>query len=163
MEKDVEIVRAGTPGENWTAVSNGVIDAGWHVSPGVYNLVSKGEARILITASNYIKDYTQSSVAAMEEVIEKNPDMIRNLLKARAKAIKFISENPEKTMSIWAEELKLPIEIIRLAYKDLPKGVYEVGVPKAESLMGSMREAIGAGGMKEPLDLKKATDFRFLP
>jgi NitT/TauT family transport system substrate-binding protein len=163
MEKDVEIVRAGTPGENWTAVNNGVIDAGWHVSPGVYNLISKGEARIIITASNYIKDYTQSSVAAMEPVIEKNQEMIRNLLRARAKAVKFISDSPDKTMAVWSEELKLPIEIIRLAYKDLPKGVYEVGAPKTESLMGSMREAIGAGGMKEPLDLKKVTDFRFIP
>jgi NitT/TauT family transport system substrate-binding protein len=163
MEKDVEIVRAGTPGENWTAVNNGVIDVGWHVSPGVYNLVSKGEARILITASNYIKDYQQTVVAAMDDVIGKHPDMIRNVLRAKAKAVKFIQENPEKTISIWTEELKLPVEILRLAYKDLPKGVYDVGAPKTESLQGAMREAIGAGGMKEPLDLKKVTDFRFLP
>lgn len=163
MEKDVEIVRAGTPGENWTAVSNGVIDAGWHVSPGVYNLVSKGDARIVVTASNYIKDYTQSSAAAMQDVIDKNPDLIKNLLSARAKAIKFIQENPERTIAIWTEELKLPVDIIRLAYKDLPKGVYDVAAPKTESLEGAMREAIGAGGMKEPLDLKRVTDFRFLP
>lgn len=163
LEKDVEIVRAGTPGENWTAVNNGVIGAGWHVSPGVYNIVAKKEARILFRASDYIKDYAQSSVAAMDDVTGKNPDMVRNLLIARAKAVKFIWDNPEKTQAIWAEELKLPLDVIRLAYRDLPKTIYEVGAPKAEALQGSMREAIGAGAMKEPLDLKRVTDFRFLP
>ena len=99
----------------------------------------------------------------MEGVIKRDPDMIRNFLKARAKAIKFFWDNPEKTISIWAEELKLPVEVIQLAYKDIPRDFFETGAPKTENLMGSMDEAIGAGAMKEPLDLKKVLDLRFLP
>ena len=163
LEKDVQIVRAGTPGENWTAVNNGVVDAGWNVSPGVFNLILKGEARIVINGSDYIKNYVQSSVAAMEDVIEKNQEMIRNVLRARAKAVKFIWDNPQRTAAMWAEELNLPVEVTRLAYQSLPKTAFVVAAPRTEDLQGSMREAIGAGGMKEPLDLKKVTDFRFLP
>lgn len=162
LEKDTQIVRVGSPGDSWSAVKNGVVDAGWHVSPAVFPLVAKKEARIIINASDYIKHYQQSVVAAMEDVIKKDPEMIRNFLKARAKAVKFIYENPEKTASIWAEELKLPAEATRLAYKDIPRGFFETGAPKTENLKGSMEEAMGAG-LKEPLDLNKIVDLRFLP
>ena len=163
LSKDVELVRAGTPGDNWMMVKNGVIDAGYHVAPGLYDLIAKKEARILIRGTDYVKNYMQTCVAVMEDVVEKNPDMVRSLLKARAKAVKFIWDNPEKTVSIWADELKLPIEATRLAHKDLPRTTYPVGAPRMEDLQGSMQEAIGTGAMKEPLDLKKVLDLRFLP
>jgi len=163
LEKETQIIRVGTPGDSWAAVLNGVVDVGWHVSPPIYTLVAKKEARIIINAADYIKDYQQGVVAAMENVIKKDPDMIRNFLKGRAKAVKFIYENSEKTIAIWAEELNLPVDAVRLAYQDLPRDFFEVGAPKTENLMGAMREAIGAGAMKEPLELKKILDLRFLP
>jgi len=162
LEKDTQIVRVGSPGDSWAAVRNGVVDAGWHVSPAVFPLVAKKEARVIIKASDYIKHYQQSVVAAMEDVIKKDPEMIRNFLKARAKAVKFIYDNPEKTASIWAKELKLPVEATQLAYKDIPRGFFETGAPAMQNLKGSMDEAMGAG-LKEPLDLDKIVDLRFLP
>lgn len=162
LEKETQIVRVGSPGDSWAAVKNKIVDAGWHVSPAVFPLVAKKEARILINASDYIKHYQQTVVAAMEDVIKRDPEMIRNFLKARAKAVKFIYENPEKTASIWAEELKLPLEATQLAYKDIPRTFFETGAPKSDNLKGSMEEALGAG-LKEPLDLNKIVDLRFLP
>jgi len=163
IEKDTQMVRVGTPGDSWAAITNGVVDAGWHVSPAVYALIAKKEARILINGADYIKQYQQSVVAAMEDVIKKDPDMIRNFLRARAKAVKFVWDNPGKTISIWGEELSLPEDVIQLAYKDLPRNFFEIGAPKKENLMGSMHEAISIGAMKEPLDLNKVQDLRFLP
>jgi len=163
LEKETEMVRVGTPGDSWAAIKNGVVDAGWHVSPAVYALIQKKEARIAINGADYIKHYQQSVVAVMEDVIKRDPDMIRNFLKARARAVKFLGGNREKTISIWAEELKLPEEVIWLAYRDIPGSFFETGAPKTENLMGSMQEAIGSGAMKEPLDLKKILDLRFLP
>ncbi len=163
MEKDAELIRIGTPGDNWAAVKNKIIDAGWHVSPAVYDLILKKEARIVIDAPKYIDAYQQTIVTVMEEVIKKDPDVIRNFLRARAKAVKFIYESPEKTTSIWAEELKIPVETVRFAFKNLPKGYFEVGAPKMENLKGSMQEVIDSGAIKAPLDLNKMLDLRFLP
>jgi len=163
LEKDVELVRVGSPGDSWAAVKNKVVDSGWHVSPPIYGLIMKNEARIVIDAAKYIDDYQQTVVAAMEEAIDKDPELIRNFLRARAKAVKFISDEPEKTASIWAEELKIPLEAARLAYRDLPKGYYEAGAPKMKNLKGALQEAMDAGAIKEPLDLAKVLDLRFLP
>lgn len=163
LDKDVQLVRVGSPGDSWAAVKNKVVDAGWHVSPPIYGLIAKNEARIVVDAAKYVQEYQQTVVAAMEEVLGKEPDVIRTFLRARAKAVKFISDEPEKTISIWAEELKIPVEAARLAYRDLPKGYYETGAPKTANLKGALQEVMDAGALKQPLDLEKVQDLRFLP
>jgi NitT/TauT family transport system substrate-binding protein len=99
----------------------------------------------------------------MEDMIKKDPDMIRSFLRARAKAVRFFYDQPDKTISIWAEELKLPEDAVRLAHKSIPRTFFEAGAPKTENLMAAMQEAIATGAMKEPLDLKQILDLRFLP
>ncbi len=162
-DKDVQLVRVGTPGDSWAAIKNKVVDTGWHVNPAVYDLLRKKEARILFDASQYIKKYQQTVVVAMEDVIKKDPEMIRNFLKARGKAVKFIWDEPEKTIALWAEELKLPVETVRLAYKDLPRTTFETGAPKLENLQATLQADIDSGAIKQPPDLQKLIDPSFLP
>lgn len=163
LDGQVELVPMGRPGDNWAAVKNGIIASGWHVSPVVYKLIAAKEARVLINASDYVKNYQQSVVTVMESVIKKDPDMIRSFLKARAKAVKFISENPEKTASIWAKELKIPESATRLAIKALPKGYFEAEAPKMKNLKAVLDEVMAAGMIKKSIDLNKLLDLRFLP
>jgi len=163
LERDVQLVRVGAPGDSWVALKSNIIDAGWHVSPVVYDLILKKEARILIQASDYLKEYQQTVVTVMEDTIKKDPEMIRNFLKARAKAVRFIKENPEGTIAIWAEELGIPVEAIRLAYKDLKFEYFEVGAPKESNMKGALQEVMESGAIKEPVDFKKLIDPRFLP
>jgi NitT/TauT family transport system substrate-binding protein len=163
MEKDVELVRVGAPGDSWAAVKNKIVDAGWHVSPSVYALIQKKEARIIIDASHYINEYQQTVVAAMEDVIKREPEMLRNFLRARAKAVNFLYSNPDKAIAIWADELKLPVEVVRLGYNDLPKGYFETGAPKMENLKAALKEVLDSDALKAPIDLNKVLDLSLLP
>lgn len=163
LDKDVQLVRVGSPGDSWAAIKNGVVATGWNVSPSVYQLLAKKEARILFDGTKYIKTYQQSVVSAMEDEIQKNPEMIRGFLKARAKAVRFIWDQPEKTMAIWAEELELQLATIRLAYHDLPRTTYEAGAPKSENLQAVVDEIMDLGAVKIAPDLKKILDLRFIP
>ena len=163
LEKDVHLVRVGSPGDSWGAVKNKVADASWHVLPAYHPLILKREARVLFRGEEYVKEYQQTVVVAMEDVIKKDPELIRTFLKARARAVKFIKENPDRTANIWADELKLPVDVVKLAYKDLNPDVYETGAPKPENLKAAMQEALDIGAIKEPLDLAKVQDLRFLP
>jgi NitT/TauT family transport system substrate-binding protein len=163
MEKDVELVRVGAPGDSWAAAKNKIVDAGWHVSPSVYALIAKKEARIIIDASKYINEYQQTVVTAMEDVIKKDPEMLRNFLRARVKAVNFIYSNADKAIAIWADELKIPVDVARFAYNDLPKNYFETGAPKMENLKASMKEALDADALKAPIDLNKVLDLSLLP
>ncbi len=163
LDRDVQLVRVGTPGDSWAALKNRVVDASWHINPAVYELLQKKEARILFDATRYIKVYQQTVVVAMEDVIRKDPEMVRTFLKARAKAVKFIWDQPEKTIAIWAEELKLPVEAVRLAYQDLPRTAFETGAPKPENLQATLKEVMDTGAVKQPVDVQKILDATFLP
>jgi len=163
MEKDVELVRVGSPGDSWAAVKNKIVDSGWYVSPSVYALIMKKEARIVIDVSQYIHEYQQTVVVGMEETIKRDPDMLRGFLRARAKAVRFLYDHPEKTIAIWADELQLPVEASRLAYHDLPKGYFETGAPKMTNLQGAMREVLDSGAIKKPLDLTQVVDASLIP
>jgi len=55
------------------------------------------------------------------------------------------------------------VEAVRLAYKDLDVNMFETGAPKMENLRASMEEALEVGAIKEPLNLNKILDLRFLP
>ena len=163
LDKDVQLVRVGSPGDGWAALKNKVVDATWHVSPAVYNLILQKEARILFDPSDYIKDYQQTVVTVMEDVANRDPEMIRSFLKARAKAVSFIGRNPGRTIAIWAEELKLPVEAVSLAHKDLKVEYYEVGAPREANMRGTLKEVMESGAVKEPVDFNKLIDTRFLP
>jgi len=163
LEGSVKLVQAGTPVDNWAAVRGGFLDAGWHMTPAVHALLVQGEARIIINGSDYVKNYMQSSVAAMRTVIEQEPEMIRNFLRARARAVRFIWESPPRTVALWTGELRLPAEAVRLAYRQLPKTAFPVGTPRMEELDGTMQEAMRSGTLKEPLDIQQLLDLRFLP
>ena len=117
----------------------------------------------LFRGDDYVKEYQQAVVAVMEDLPRKDPELIRSFLRARAKAARFIKENPERTIAIWAEELELPIEAVRLAYKDLNPDAFEVGAPRMENLRGALQEALDVGAIKQPVDLARILDLRFLP
>jgi len=163
LDKDVQPVRVGSPGDSWAAVKNKLVDTGWHVIPQVYSLIGKKEARILFDASDYITEYQTTVVAVMEDVAKRDPEMIRNFLKARAKAVRFIGENAERTAAIWAEEVKLPVETVRLGLKAIKPGYWESGTPKEANIKGALQEVLETGAIKEPPDLKKLIDPGFLP
>jgi len=74
-----------------------------------------------------------------------------------------MGENGERTAAIWAEELSLPVEVTRLAYKNLKSGYLETGAPKIKNLKATMQEILDSGAIKSPLDLNKTLDTRFLP
>jgi NitT/TauT family transport system substrate-binding protein len=163
LDKDVQLVRVGTPGDSWAALKNGIVDAAWHNAPAVYELLLKKEARILFDASKYIKVYQQTVVVAMEDMVRKEPELIRTFLKARARAVRFIWEEPEKTIAIWAQELGLTVDAVRLAYRDLPRTVFETGLPKSDNLQGTLKEVMETGAVKQPIDFAKLVDASLLP
>ena len=163
LDKDVQLVKAGGPGDNWAAIKNKVIDAGWHVGPGVYTLVARNEARILIHPAKYVTAYQETVIVTSDEIINKDPDLVRNYLRARARAVNFLWENPERAIAIWVEETKMPAEALRLALKDTPRTYWDTGAPKPENLRALIQETLDIGAIKEPVDPAKAQDLRFVP
>ncbi len=159
----VEIVPVGGPGDSWAALKAGRVDASWHTAPDVYNLIDRKEARIFFQTSEFLKDYQQGSLVALDSYTAKNGDAVRRFLRASVKAAEFIQKNPEEAAKIGAKHMNSPEQAMRATLAAMPKDFFKIGAPEQKHFAGSMTEAMGTGSLKEPPAYDKVVDKRFLP
>jgi ABC-type nitrate/sulfonate/bicarbonate transport system substrate-binding protein len=163
IQDKVKVLPIGSPGDSWAAVKAGRLQASWHTVPNVYNLVDKGEARILFHATDYLKDYQQGTIVAMEGYLAKNGETARKLLKALAEAVAYIGQNPSAAVKIGAKEMDVSEKEVAAALKGMPQGWFRVGAPAQKDFDGAMAEAEGTGALKQKPAYDAVVDKRFLP
>ncbi len=163
LQGKVEIVPVGGPGDSWAALKAGRVQASWHSAPDVYNLVNRNEARIFLQLSEYLKEYQQGSLVALDGYLAKNGDTVKRFLRASIKAAAFIQENPAEAAKIGAKHMDSPEQAMRDTLAAMPKDFFKLGAPEQKHFAGSLAEAIATGSLKEPPAYDKVVDQRFLP
>lgn len=163
LKDKVQVVPVGGPGDSWAAVKVGRIDVAWHTAPDVYSLVDGGEARILFQISDYLTNYQQGALVAMENYLAKNGDTVRKFLQASAEAVAFIERNPAAAARIGAKATGIPEKSVMATIKAAPPGFFRIGRPTDANLAGSLEEAVGTGALKKKPPVAQIVDTRFLP
>jgi ABC-type nitrate/sulfonate/bicarbonate transport system substrate-binding protein len=163
IQGQVEVVPVGAPGDGWTALKSGRVQATWHTAPDVYSLIDRGEARILFQLSDYLKDYQQGSLAARDVYVQANADTVRKFLRASVRAGEFIDKNPAEAAKIGAAGMGVPEPAMKATIAAMPKGFFRIGAPQAKDFNGSMAEALESGGLKEAPPYDKVVDKNYLP
>ncbi len=164
IQGQVEIVPVGGPGDSWAAIKAGRVQATWHTAPDVYSLVDRKEARILFQISDYLKDYQQGALAALDSYLTSNGETTRRFLRATAKAAAFIEQNPTETVEIGVKHMGSPRQSMRETLAAMPKGFFRIGAPEPKHYSGSLAEAKGTAAVKGELPpYDKIVDVRFLP
>lgn len=101
--EDVELSAMGGVGEGLTAVESGDIAAAANLDP-VFSSQQQGEERwdVVFWASDFIDQFQQTCIIAGPDVLENNPDAVEGYLRARARGVQFIRDNPEESAEIYA-------------------------------------------------------------
>ena len=108
---DVSIIDMFPPAAK-NAFETGQVDA-WAVwPPFVEQEVISKKGRIIPKGSAAI----QSVMVVRGEFIKKYPMIVHKLVKVLQRAKKWTKENPEEAQKIIAEELNIPIEVVKLAW-----------------------------------------------
>ncbi len=95
---DVKRIAAGGMGPGLTLLEKGEIDAAFCSEP---TMTTKGSKfRVLFYATEFVPDYFQTFWMARESFLKSHPDVMRSFLRARARGVKFIMENPEEAAKI---------------------------------------------------------------
>lgn len=95
---DVKRIAAGGMGPGLTLLEKGEIDAAFCSEP---TMTTKGSKfRVLFYATEFVPDYFMTFWMARESFIKSHPDVMRAFLRARARGVKFIMENPEEAAKI---------------------------------------------------------------
>lgn len=107
---DVEIVNM-KPGEMVEAIVNGDVDAIFAWEPNILKATKSLGDNAIILPSNVGYEAT-FNLAAMNDYIENNPELIRSVIKALVKAEEFVSNNREESIDIIASHLETDREDI---------------------------------------------------
>lgn len=100
---DVTFKAMGGVSEGLTALSEGSIAAAANLDP-VFSSQQQGEKQwqVVFWARDYIKKFQQTCLVAGGDILKQNPEVMRGILRARAKGVQFVRENPQKMAEIFA-------------------------------------------------------------
>ena len=130
---DVEIIDM-EPGEMVAAIVNGDVDAICTWEPNVSNAAkSLGDNAIILPGD--VGYQATFSLAAMNDYIEKNPESIRNVIKALAKSEEFASNNREESIDIIASHLGIAREDVDKIWED-----YRFKISLSQSLIMTLED-----------------------
>ncbi|MWG34525.1 ABC transporter substrate-binding protein [Halomarina oriensis] len=100
---DVEFQAMGGVSEGLTALDKGSIAAAANLDP-VFSSQQAGEEQwqVAFWAKDYIEEFQQTCLIAGGDVLEQNPEAVRGFMRARARGVQFVRENPEEMAEIFA-------------------------------------------------------------
>jgi len=97
--QDVKRIPAGGVGPGLTLLEKGQVDAAMCSYPTMLGQGAK--YRVLFYVTDFVPDYFQTFWMARESFLKTNGDVMRAFLRARARGLKFILENPEEAAKIF--------------------------------------------------------------
>lgn len=118
LEKDVRLVATGGIAETVAALRTGAIDALVLTRDQMINFKIAGEVKELVTVSSYLpKDWVDMVMMARKDFSEKNPDMVKKMVKALLQSLDFIQKNPRWAIGTMKRESGFSEEAARTLYE----------------------------------------------
>jgi len=141
-----KLVAVGGMATSRTMVMSGQVDTGWIAAPSGYELIRKGEARVVLSGADTgeLNTMTARVAVANRNWVEKNPDLAKRFMEALWEGRNFNYQGGEKAIQRYASYWKMPIEDARMATKFVPPEATGMKVANVEGL------------------LKLAQDFKFV-
>jgi len=118
---DIELFK--TKGSNVAQlVAQKDVDAGITWDPHVSKALASGEAKVLIKAEKILPlksgNYIGNGFYGRTDFIEKNNELVQDLITAIVKAIKLIQSNPNTAIDFWQKEIGFPKEVIAFSLNE---------------------------------------------
>ncbi len=166
-ESDAELVKTGGFGEGVAALDKGLID----VAPMAEPVWSKFKDRFrgVVTATEALPPLTNVVGFTTKQMAETRGDFIRAVIRARRKAVDFMTKNPDEAGEIVAKAYNLEPAVAKSAIRYLTTSTTQ-GVPywssgqiRMEGLKRIIEVQRMVGALKGEIDIAKMIDTRFLP
>lgn len=110
-EADVELVKTGGLGEGLVALDKGLVDVAPFYEPAW--TMNKSKYQLVVSASDVLPALTGEVGITTGAAAKARADFIRGVIKARAKAIDFMQQNPKEASEIIARDHKMdPAQVL---------------------------------------------------
>ncbi len=159
----VNLIAAGGPGANFTAVMQGAVDVGMTADP-IWS-IEKGKLQPVFWVKDVMSPkMTQTVGVTTTEFARKKPEVIRGIIEVRRKGVQFIRDNPDEAADIVARQYKISAAETRTIFRNfLGFDYWDEGAFDLKG-MDSMLEGLRiVGELQGSIDWSKLIDQGYLP
>ena len=150
--------------EGLTALKNGDIDAAAILEPVMSEQVKEEQWKPVFQASEFVPEFLSTVIISGPGVLEKDPELVKRTVAARAEGIEFLKRDPEAVAKAWAKEAEIkPSSALKALRTVDPEKHWVVGLDSAEALDTVAEEMrlidLLPGGQKIDWDALVVQDF----
>ena len=141
-----------------TLVVNGDVAAGITWDPHVSRALQSGKARVLIGAKDIMPikqgHYIGNGFYGRTDFIDKNPELVQEVVNALVKAIDVILEDPKGAAKMWSDATGLPIEVLNYSV-DNKISVFDRDIAPSKETVDAYTKFLKDAGILKPEDNPK--------
>ena len=158
-EEDITVILAGDPATQLQAIVNGAIQIAVLSPPSVILARDKFKLNVLANALDEFPSFFQSGLAVADKSVASQKDLVKRILRARAKANRFFFEMESGASEVIAKFLKVDLPVARESYRISRNAFTSNGIVSQRQIEGFLKMDAEIAKIPDPLRAMPAFDF----
>jgi NitT/TauT family transport system substrate-binding protein len=158
-EEEITVILAGDPATQLQAIVNGAIHIAVLSPPTVILARDKFKLNILANALDEFPSFFQSGFAVSDKILSSQKDVVKRILRARAKANRFFFETESGASEVIAKVLKVDLSVARESYRMSRNAFSASGIVSQRQIEDFLKMDGEIAKIADPLRATAAFDF----
>jgi NitT/TauT family transport system substrate-binding protein len=158
-EEDITVILAGDPATQLQAIVNGAIQIAVLSPPSVILARDKFKLNVLANALDEFPSFFQSGLAVADKSVASQKDLVKRILRARAKANRFFFEMESGASEVIAKFLKVDLPVARESYRVSRNAFTSNGIVSQRQIEEFLKMDAEIAKIPDPLRAIPAFDF----
>jgi len=158
-EEDITVILAGDPATQLQAIVNGAIQIAVLSPPSVILARDKFKLNVLANALDEFPSFFQSGLAVADKSLASQKDLVKRILRARAKANRFFFEIESGASEVIAKFLKVDLPVARESYRISRNAFTSNGIVTQRQIEEFLKMDAEIAKIPDPLRAIPAFDF----
>ena len=158
-QEEVTVILAGDPATQLQSIVNGVIHIAVLSPPTVILARDKFKLNVLANALDEFPSFFQSGLAVADKSLSSQNDLVKRILRARAKANRFFFETESGASEVIAKVLKVDLPVARESYRISRNAFSTSGIVSQRQIEEFLKMDAEIAKISDPLRATAAFDF----
>jgi NitT/TauT family transport system substrate-binding protein len=158
-EEDITVILAGDPATQLQSIVTGAIQIAVLSPPTVILARDKFKLHVLADALDEFPSFFQSGLAVTEKNLSSQKDLVKRVLRARAKANRLFFETESGASEVIAKVLKVDLPVARESYRMSRNAFSTNGIVSPKQIETFLKVDAEIAKIPDPLRATAAFDF----
>jgi NitT/TauT family transport system substrate-binding protein len=159
-DREVAFIGTGTTSNILTAMKAGTVDAGV-LSPPFNAMATQMGYRTLAYFGDYVEQ-SLSGVGTSDRMIRERPELVKRMLSATIKSLRFIQQRPADSIQFISKEWSVDSASATELYKSMLPAFSKDGGMDEKGIRDALKRETERMALKEETPLSKVMDLRLL-